>query len=94
MSYSITQLLHDKFKIEAFTLKNAYLICINKQHINAQEKYMQMGQNLEQPITIHIAQHKGSHNMAYITQYNCIRSPITRTLFLLKEMVEHISEVH
>ena len=84
MSNAVTQLPHDMFGTEAFSLKNAYLTCIGEQLLHALNDKGRLG-HIYKGLTTHIlAKHGGSLNLPRISRQDCIRSPITRTLFLLK----------
>ena len=72
----ITQLPHDLFGLEAFSLKNAYLRCIGEQLQNALN---------DKGLIQHILTKAGSaEDIPKIKYQDCIRSPTIRTLFLMK----------
>ena len=84
LSNAVTQLSQNMFGTEAFSLKNAYITCIGEQLINALNDKCRLGR-IYNGLTKHIlAKHGGSLNISRITQYDRLRSPIIRTLFLLK----------
>ena len=84
MSNAATQLSHNMFGTEAFSLKNAYITCIGEQLINALNDQGRLG-IIYTGLTTHIlAKHGGSLNLPRISPHDCTRSPITRTLYLLK----------
>ena len=89
-SNAVTQFSQNMFGTEAFSLKNAYITCIGEQLINALNDQGRLGK-IYNGLTTHIfAKHGGSLNFPRISLHDCIRSPITRTLYLLKT----ISEAH
>jgi hypothetical protein len=69
-----TQLPHDLFGVEAFSIKNAYFTCINKLLRNTLNDIGRLRK-------IYI----GLTNYILIKHTDCIRSPSTRTIFLFKE---------
>jgi hypothetical protein len=84
MSNTVSQLPHDMFGTKAFSLKNAYITCIGEQLIHALNDKGRLGVKYN-GLTRHIlAKHGGSLDLPRISHHDCIRSPITRTLFLLK----------
>jgi hypothetical protein len=84
MSNAVTQLPQDMFSTEGFSLKHAYITCIGEQLINALNDKGRLGK-IYNGLTKHIlAKHGGSLNLPRISQHDCIRSPITRILYLLK----------
>jgi hypothetical protein len=86
----MTQLPQNMFGLEAFSLRNAYLRCIGENLRNALNDHGRLG-IIFQGLTNYIfAKNGGAQNIPRITQQACIRSPITRTLFLLK----HIARTH
>ena len=80
----VTQLLQVMFGMETFSLKNAYITCIGEQFINALNDKGRLGKIYNGLINYILAKHGGSLNLLRITQHDCIRSPITRALYLLK----------
>jgi hypothetical protein len=85
-----TQLPHDLFRIEVFSLQNAYLRCIGEHLQNALNDKVRLGKiyyGLRQFI---LAKFGGSKEITRIKYHHCVRSPITITLFLLN----HEAGVH
>ena len=81
----VTQLPHDMFGIEAFSLKNAYLRCIGEQLRNALNDKGRLG-IIYRGLTHFIqAKHGGAENIPRIKYQDCTRSPTTRTLILIKK---------
>ena len=80
----ITQLPHDLFGLEAFSLKNAYLRCISEQLRNALNDPGRLGIIYKGLIQHILAKHGGAEDIPRIKYHDCIRSPTTRTLFLMK----------
>ena len=80
----ITQLPHNMFGIEAFSLKNAYLRCIGEQLQNALNDKGRLGIIYKGLTHFILAKHGGAANIPRIKHQDCIRSPTTRTLFLIK----------
>ena len=73
------------FGTEAFSLKNAYITCIGEQLINALNDQGRL-RSIYNGLTKYIlAKHGGSLNLPRISPHDCTRSPITRTLYLLKK---------
>jgi hypothetical protein len=86
----MTQLPQNMFGLEAFSLRNAYLRCIGENLRDALNDTGQLG-IIFQGLTNYIfAKNGGAQNIPRITQQACVRSPITRTIFLLK----HIAGSH
>ena len=79
-----TQLPHDLFGIEAFSLQNAYLRCIGEQLQNALNDKGRLGKIYYSLTQFILAKFGGSKEIIRIKYHHCIRSPITRTLFLFK----------
>ena len=80
----ITQLPQDLFGLEAFSLKIAYLRCISKQLINALYDPDRLG-IIYKGLIHHIpVKYGGAEYITRITHTDCIKSPATRTLFLIK----------
>jgi hypothetical protein len=78
------------FGLEAFSLRNAYLRCIGENLHDALNDTGRLG-IIFQGLTNYIfAKNGGAQNIPRITQQACVRSPITRTIFLLK----HIAGSH
>ena len=71
----VTQLPHDMFGIEAFSLKNAYLRCIGEQLRNALNDTNKLGIIYRGLVHFILANKGGSQNIPKITQQDCIRSP-------------------
>ena len=84
------QLPHNLFGIEAFSLQNAYLRCIGEQLQNALNDKGRIGKIYAGLIQHILAKYGGSKDITRIKYHHCVRSPITRTLFLLK----HKAGVH
>ena len=81
----ITQLPRDMFGLEAFSLKNAYLRCISEQLRNALNDPGRLGTIYKGLIQHILAKHGGAQDIQRIKYQDCIRSPTTRTLFLMKK---------
>ena len=86
----ITQLPHDLFGLGAFSLQNAYLRCIGEQLQNALNDKGRLGRIYFGLVQHILAKFGGSEELPRITTHHCVRSPITRTLYLLK----HHAGVH
>ena len=80
-----TQLPHNLFGIEAFSLKNAYLRCIGEQLQHALNDTGRLGAIYNGLLQFILAKFGGSEGIPRIKYHQCVRSPITRTLFLLKQ---------
>ena len=81
----VTHLPHNMFDIEAFSLKNTYLRCIGEQLSNALNDKGKL-EVIHRGLTHFIlAKHGGAKNKPKIKHQDCIRSPTTRTLFLIKQ---------
>ena len=80
----ITQLPHELFGLEAFSLKNAYLRCIGEQLEKTFNDQGRLGIIYKGLIHHILAKYGGAEEIPRITQQDCIRSPTIRTLFLLK----------
>jgi hypothetical protein len=91
----MTQLPHTMFGLEAFSLRNAYLRCIEEQLQEALNDTGRLG-TIYQGLTNYIfAKNGGAQNILRITSNACVRSPITHTLFLLKHVAgTHIRSTH
>ena len=85
MSNVVTQLLYDMFGTEAFLLKNAYITCIGEQLKNALNDNGMLGRIYKGLIHHILAKHGGAQNLTRLSSHDCTRSPITRSLFLLKK---------
>ena len=81
----VTQLPHNMFGIEVFSLKNAYLRCIGEQLRNALNDKGRLGIIYRGITHFILAKHGGVENIPRIKHQDCIRSPTTRTLFLIKK---------
>ena len=81
----ITQLPHDLFGLEAFSLKNAYLRCISEQLRNALNDPRRLGIIYKGLIQHILAKYRGEEDIQRIKYQDCTRSPTTRTLFLMKK---------
>jgi len=79
-----TQLPHDLFGIEAFSLKNAYLRCIGEQLQHALNDIGRLGKIYNGLLQFILAKFGGSEEIPRIKYQHYVRSPITMTLFLLK----------
>ena len=88
----ITQLPHDLFGLEVFSLKNAYLRCIGEQLRNALNDTGRLGIIYKGLIQHILAKHGGAEDIQRIKYQDCIRSPTTRTLFLMKKREEPTSK--
>jgi hypothetical protein len=78
------QLPHGSFGMQAFSLQNAYLRCIGeqlKEALNDTSKLSIIYRGLTHFI---LAIYGGAVNIRHLTSHDCIRSLITRTLYLLK----------
>ena len=80
----ITQLPHNMFGLEAFSLKNAYLRCISEQLRNTPNDKGRLGIIYKGLIQHILAKNGGAKDIPRIKYQDCIRSPTTRTLFLMK----------
>jgi hypothetical protein len=91
----MTQLPHNMFGLEAFSLRNAYLRCIGEQLQEALNDTGRLG-TIYQGLTNYVfAKNGGAQNILRITKNACVRSPITRTLFLLIHIAgTHIRSTH
>ena len=81
----VTQLPHDMFGIEAFSLKNAYLRCIGEQLRNALNNKGRLRIIYRGLTHFILVKHGGVENIPRIKHQDCIRSPTMRTLFLIKK---------
>ena len=79
----VTQLPHDIFGIEAFSLKNAYLRCIGEQLRNALNDKGRLGIIYRGLTHFILAKNRGAENIPRIKYQDCTRAPTTRTLFLI-----------
>jgi hypothetical protein len=78
------------FGLDAFSLQNSYLRCIRKQLRNALNDTGQLGMICQGLTNYIFAKNRGAQNISRITNLACVRSPITRTLYLLK----HVAGTH
>ena len=81
----VTQLPHDMFGIEAFSLKNAYLRCIGEQLRNALNDKGRLGIIYGGLTHFILAKYRGAEKIPRIKHQDCIRSPTTQMLFLIKK---------
>jgi hypothetical protein len=79
-----TQLPHGSFGMQAFSLQNAYLRCIGTQLKEALNDTGKLGIIYRGLTHFILATYGGALNIPRLTSHDCIRSPITRTLYLLK----------
>ena len=89
-SNTTTQLSHDLLRIEASSLQNPYLRCIEEQLQNALNDKGRLGKIYYGLTQFTLAKFGGAKEITRIKSHHCVRSPITRTLFLLK----HEAGVH
>ena len=89
----VTQPPQNMFRIEAFSLKNTYQRCIRKQVRNALNHIGRLGTIYKGFIHYILAKNGRTENISRIKHQDCIRSPTTRILFLIKKkLVVHILE--
>ena len=80
----LTHLLHENFGIKVSSLLPYYIHCIGQQLLQALNDPGQLG-DIYQGLTKYIAaKYGGSLHLPKLKQQACTRSPIARTLFLLK----------
>jgi hypothetical protein len=79
-----TQLPHGSFGMQAFSLQNAYLRCIGEQLKEALNDTGKLGIIYRGLTHFILATYGGALNIPRLTSHDCIRSPITSTLYLLK----------
>jgi hypothetical protein len=79
-----TQLPHESFSMQAFSLQNAYLRCIGEQLKDALNDTGKLGIIYRGLTHFILATYGGALNIPRLTSHDCIRSPITRTLYLFK----------
>ena len=73
------------FGIEAFSLKNAYLRCIGEQ-LRYALNYTDILGKIYRGLTHYIlAKHGGAQEIPRIKHQDCIRSPVTRIIYLIKK---------
>ena len=95
MSNAITQLLQNLYGLDAFSFKNAYLQCLGEQLQSAFNDKGRLGKFYNGLTHYILAKQGGSQNIPRIKTYDCLRSPITRTFFLLKHEGElHLKSTH
>jgi hypothetical protein len=83
-----TQLPHNLFGMEAFSIKNAYLHCIGEQLISTLNDKGRLGIIYRGLIHYILAKYGGALHIPRIKYKDCTRSPITRTLYLLKSTID------
>lgn len=81
----VTQLPHDMFGMGVFSLKNTYIKCIGKQLINVLKDKDKLERIHKGLIRYILARYIGAQNLTRRAHDDCTRSPITITLFLLKQ---------
>ena len=88
----LTHLSHENFGINATSLLPDYIHCIGQQLLHALNDQGQLG-TIYQGLTKYItARYGGSLHLPKLKQQACSRSPIARTLYLLKKEYEiHIT---
>ena len=77
----VTQLPHDMFGIEAFSLKNAYLRSIGEQLHNALNDKGRLGMIYKGLTRYILTKNGGAENIPRIKHQDCMRSSTTRTFF-------------
>jgi hypothetical protein len=83
----MTQLSHTLLWLEAFSLRIAYLRCIEEQFRDALNDIGRLG-TIYQGLTNYIFAKNGkAQNIPRITKQACVRSPISCTLILLKHVI-------
>jgi hypothetical protein len=80
-----SQLPRDLFGMEVFSLKNAYLTCSGEQLRNVLNDTGRLGKIYVGLSNYILAKYGGALHLPRIRYSDCICSPTTRTLFLLKE---------
>jgi hypothetical protein len=78
------QLPHRSFDMQAFSLQNAYLRCIGEQLKDALNDTGKLGIIYRRLTHFILATYGGALNISRLTSHDCIRSLITRTLYLFK----------
>ena len=76
------------FDLEVFSLKNAYLRCIDEKLHNAPNNIVTLGTKYRGLKHFILAKHGGAENISRIKHQNCIKLPNTKTLFLVKKVGE------
>ena len=71
----ITELPHDLFRLEAFSLKNTYLRCISEQLRNALNDPGKLGIIYKGLVQHILAKHGGAKDIPRIKHHDCLRSP-------------------
>ena len=84
MSNAITQLPQNLYGLDAFSFKNAYFRCIGEQLQSALNNKGRLGKIYNGLTRYILGKNGGSQNIPRIKKQDCLRSPITRTLFLLR----------
>jgi hypothetical protein len=79
-----TQLLHNLFGMEAFSIKNAYLRYIGEQLLHALNDTRRLEKIYNGLTNYILAKYGGALHIPRLKHQDCIRSLITRTLYLLK----------
>ena len=79
-----TQLPHDAFGMQAFSLQNANTRCIGKQLKEALNDTRKLGIIYRRLIHFILAKSGGALHIPCLTSHDCTCSPITCTLYLLK----------
>jgi hypothetical protein len=79
-----TQLPHELFGMQAFSLNNAYIRCIGEQLKNALNDTGKLGLIYRGLTNFILAKFGGALHLLRLTSHECIRSPLTQTLYLLK----------
>jgi hypothetical protein len=80
-----TQLPHDLFGIKVFSLKNVYLQCIGEQLQHALNDTGRIRKIYNGLLQFILATFGGAEEIPCIKYHHCVRSPITKILFLLKK---------
>jgi hypothetical protein len=83
----MTQLPHNMFGLEAFSLRNVYLRCIGEQLRDALNDKGRLGIMYQGLINYIFAKNGGAQNIPRIIKQAYVRSPISRTLYLLRHVV-------
>ena len=95
MSNAITQLPQNLYGLDAFSFENAYLRCIGEQLQNTLNDKGPLGKIYNSLTRYILVKHGGFQNKPRNKTYNCLKSPITRTLFVLKhEGKLHLKSTH
>jgi hypothetical protein len=84
-----TQLPKNLFDMDTFSIQNDYLTCISDQLRNALNDTGRLGKICIGLTHYILAKFGGSKNLPRLKHIDCLRSPTTRTLYLLKD-VGHI----